>query len=66
MDIGFILMPEIDTHDDWGKDHWLALAQTVHDHPSISMEGYTITVQGQNGHEFAFDFCLNIENGVRL
>ena len=25
------------------------------------MDGYTITVQGQNGHEFAFDFCLEIE-----
>ena len=63
MDIGLhFLMPEIDTHDDWvQREHWLGLAQTVHDHPSISMEGYTITVQGQNGHEFAFDFCLDIE-----
>ena len=63
MDIGLhFLMPEIDTHDDWvQREHWLALAQTIHNHPSISMDGYTITVQGQNGHEFAFDFCLEIE-----
>ena len=55
-------MPEIDTHDDWvQREHWFALAETVHDHLSIAMEGYTITVQGQNGHEFAFDFCLDIE-----
>ena len=63
MDIGLhFLMPEIDTHDDWvQREHWLALAETVHDHPSIAMDGYTITIQGQNGHEFAFDFCLEIE-----
>ena len=63
MDIGLhFLMPEIGLPDDWvQREHWLALAETVHDHLSIAMEGYTITVQGQNGHEFAFDFCLDIE-----
>ncbi|MEC8416064.1 MAG: hypothetical protein VXZ04_05390 [Candidatus Thermoplasmatota archaeon] len=63
MDLGLhFLMPEMDTHDDWvQREHWLALAQTIHDHPSISMDGYAITVQGQNGHEFAFDFGLEIE-----
>ena len=65
MDIGLhFFMPEIDTHKDWvQREHWLALAQTIHKNPSISMEGYTITIEGQNGHTFAFDFCLEIERG---
>ena len=63
MDIGLhFLMPKIDTHEDWvQREHWLALAQIVHIHPSVSMDGYTLTIQGQNGHVFAFDFCLEIE-----
>ena len=43
------LLPELDTHEDWvEREHWLALAQTLHQHPAIAMEGYTITVQGQH------------------
>ena len=63
MDIGLPFFdPKIDTHEDWvQREHWLALAQTVHNHPSVSMDDYTITVQGQNGNTFAFDFCLEIE-----
>ena len=51
MDIGLhFLMPQIDTHEDWAqREHWLALAEMVHEHPSISMDGYTITIQGQHG-----------------
>ncbi len=63
MDIGLhFLMPEIDTHKDWvQREHWLALAETLHDHPSISMDGYTITIQGQHGHTFCFDFSVELE-----
>ena len=63
MDIGLhFSMPNIDSHDDWvQREHWLALAQMLHDHPAISMNGYTITVQGSHGHSFAFDFCLSLE-----
>ena len=63
MDIGLhFLMPQLDTHEDWvQREHWLALAQTVHENPAVSMDGYTITIQGQHGHTFAFDFCLDIE-----
>ncbi len=63
MDIGLhFLMPDADTYEDWVKrEHWLALAQSVHDHSSISMEGYTITIQGQHGHTFAFDFSVELE-----
>ena len=63
MDIGLhFLMPEIDTYEDWvQREHWLALAETVHDHPSISMDGYTITIQGQHGHTFGFDFSVELE-----
>ena len=56
------LMGELDTYEDWvNREHWLALAQTIHNHPSITMDGYTITVQGQHGHTFAFDFGLEVE-----
>tara|TARA_B100000459_G_scaffold49605_1_gene26289 strand:- start:364 stop:1185 length:822 start_codon:yes stop_codon:yes gene_type:complete len=63
MDIGLhFLMPEIDTHKDWvQREHWLALAQTIHENPAISMEGYTITIEGQHGHTFGFDFSVELE-----
>ena len=43
MDIGLhFMLPELDTHEDWvQREHWLALAQTIHNHPSITMDGYT-------------------------
>ena len=43
------------------REHWLALAEFIHEHQSISMQDYTITVQGQHGQTFSFDFCLEIE-----
>lgn len=63
MDIGLhFLMPGLDTHEDWvQREHWLALAQTIHENPAISMDGYTITIQGKNGHVFSFDFSLELE-----
>jgi len=44
MDIGLhFLMPGLDTFEDWvQREHWLALAQTIHENPAVSMDGYTI------------------------
>ena len=63
MDIGLhFLMTDIDTHNDWvQREHWLALAEMIHEHPSISMDGHTITIQGQHGHTFGFDFSVELE-----
>tara|TARA_B100000768_G_scaffold11213_1_gene11018 strand:+ start:823 stop:1620 length:798 start_codon:yes stop_codon:yes gene_type:complete len=40
------------------REHWLALMQFMHDSEDLSIDGYTITVQGQYGHTFCFDMCI--------
>ena len=49
--------PEIIAH----REHWLLVMQLIHDHEAVSYEGYTITIQGNHGHTFSFDFGLEIE-----
>ena len=41
-------------------NHWLMLAQHVHDSPYIAVDGYTISVQGQHETMFSFDVSLDL------
>tara|TARA_Y100000768_G_scaffold132589_1_gene98651 strand:- start:222 stop:1097 length:876 start_codon:yes stop_codon:yes gene_type:complete len=40
------------------REHWLALAQMIYENDDISIDDYTISINGRNGNKFAFDFCL--------
>jgi len=40
------------------REHWLAAMQFMHDSDKISIEGYTITIKGNFGNTFSFDFAL--------
>ena len=42
------------------REHWLALAQFIYENDEISIDDYTISINGRNGNKFAFDFCLEI------
>ena len=42
------------------RQHWLALAQLIYENNQISIDDYTISIDGKNGNKFAFDFCLEI------
>ena len=43
------------------REHWLTVMQLIYEHDAVSCDGYTITIQGQHGHTFTFDFCLEIK-----
>lgn len=43
------------------REHWLALAQFIHEHKALSIDEYTINIKGRNGNTFSLDFCLEIE-----
>jgi hypothetical protein len=40
------------------REHWLAVMQFMHDSDTISIEQYTITIKGNFGNTFSFDFAL--------
>ena len=40
------------------REHWLAAMQFLHDSDKISIEQYTITIKGNFGNTFSFDFAL--------
>jgi hypothetical protein len=40
------------------REHWLAAMQFMHDSDKISIEQYTITIKGNFGNTFSFDFAL--------
>ena len=40
------------------RRHWLAVTQFMHDSDKISIEEYTITIKGNFGNTFSFDFAL--------
>ena len=56
----------IESEDDSDKirilrQHWLAVMQFIHDNQNISIDGYTVTIQGMYGNTFSFDICLENE-----
>lgn len=40
------------------RKQWLALFQLIHENNNISIEGYTIRINGQHGNSFSFDLSL--------
>jgi hypothetical protein len=40
------------------REHWLTAMQFMHDSDKISIEQYTITIKGNFGNTFSFDFAL--------
>jgi len=43
------------------RQHWLNLMQFMHDSDAVSIDGYTIIIDGIHGHQFTFDMCLEYE-----
>ena len=52
-------------HDELDEDAlsqmkgWLDLANLIHQHPSISLNGYTFSIKGAFGTTFSFDFSID-------
>jgi len=46
------------------RQHWLNLMQFMHDSKAVSIDGYTIIIEGLHGHQFTFDMCLEYEYWV--
>ena len=46
------------------REHWLNLMQFIHDSDAVTLDGYTIIVDGKHGHQFTFDMCLEYEYWV--
>jgi len=44
------------------RQHWLAVMQFIHDNQNISIDGYTVTIQGLYGNTFSFDISFNPED----
>ena len=40
------------------RSQWLALFQLMYENPSVSIDGYTVTIEGQHGNTFSFDLCI--------
>ena len=46
------------------RQHWLSLMQFMHDSDAVTIDGYTIIIDGKHGHQFTFDMCLEYEYWV--
>ena len=42
-------------------EHWLAVMQFIHDNQNISIDGYTVKIQGMYGNTFSFDISFEPE-----
>ena len=65
MDHNLQFFGEANEEDKAEMEHWLALMQLIHDSPHVTVDGFTITVQGQHGHTFAFDLSLDLRCWTR-
>ena len=43
------------------RQHWLAVMQFIHDNQNISIDGYTVKIQGMYGNTFSFDISFEPE-----
>ncbi len=43
------------------RNHWLAVMQFIHENQNISVDGYTVNVQGIHGNTFSFDISFEPE-----
>ena len=46
------------------RQHWLNLMQFIYESDAVTLDGYTIIVDGMYGHQFTFDMCLEYEYWV--
>ena len=46
------------------RQHWLSLVQLMYDSEAVTIDGYTISIEGLHGHQFTFDMCLENEMWV--
>ena len=56
----------IESEDDSDKirilrEHWLVVMQFIHDNQNISIDGYTVKIQGMYGNTFSFDISFEPE-----
>mgnify|MGYP003330971073 CR=1 FL=1 len=40
------------------RQHWLVVMQFIHENQNISIDGYTVTIQGIYGNTFSFDISF--------
>lgn len=45
--------------------HWLETVQFIHESPHVSVDGYTLSVQGNHGTTFSFDLSLDLRCWTR-
>ena len=54
--------PENDTPEILAeRQHWLSLMEFMYDSDAVTIDGYTIIIEGLHGHQFTFDMCLEHE-----
>ena len=46
------------------REHWLNVMQFIHDSDAVTLDEYTVIVDGKHGHQFTFDMCLEYEYWV--
>lgn len=44
------------------RQHWLVVMQFIHENQNISIDGYTVTIQGIYGNTFSFDISFEPED----
>ena len=46
------------------REHWLNVMQFIDDSDAVTLDEYTLIVDGIHGHQFTFDMCLEYEYWV--